>query len=165
MTTTQLAVATRKGLWFFRSTDRRTWSVDGPHHFGAMVHHVVLDPRDGRTMLAATRTGHLGPALMRTVDHGKTWTQITTPPAFPKGEPRGRAVDHVFWLTPGHASELAAEAITDGEEVVVAVGGDGTICEVLQGLHGAGRPAALGNSSISPSSGTSSLANMNEPVA
>ena len=24
---------------------------------------------------------------------------------FPKGEPRGRAVDHVFWLTPGHASE------------------------------------------------------------
>jgi hypothetical protein len=105
MTTTSLAVSTRKGLWFFHSSDRRSWTTDGPHHFGAMVHHTVLDPRDGRTMLAATRTGHLGPALMRTLDFGKTWTQAKVPPAFTKGEPRKRAVDHVFWLSPGHASE------------------------------------------------------------
>ena len=59
---------------------------------------------------------------------------------------RAAGLEAPFSMTkaPGHASELAAEAITDGEEVVVAVGGDGTICEVLQGLHGAGRPAALG---------------------
>jgi YegS/Rv2252/BmrU family lipid kinase len=44
---------------------------------------------------------------------------------------------------PGHAADLAAEAIAGGADVVVAVGGDGTICEVLQGLHAAGR-AALG---------------------
>lgn len=102
---TLLTVATRKGLWFYRSADRHAWTVDGPHHFGSIVHHAVLDPRDGRTLLAATRTGHLGPALMRSLDAGRTWAQITTPPAFPKGEPRGRAVDHVFWLTPGHASQ------------------------------------------------------------
>lgn len=100
-----LSVSTRKGLWLLRSADRRAWSVEGPHHFGAMVHHTVLDPRDGRTLLAATRTGHLGPALMRSSDEGRTWTQVRTPPMFPKGEPRGRAVDHVFWLTPGHASQ------------------------------------------------------------
>ena len=82
MTTTLVAVATRKGLWFYRSTDRRTWAVDGPHHFGAMVHHAVLDPRDGRTMLAATRTGHLGPALMRSTDAGRTWAQVKAPPAW-----------------------------------------------------------------------------------
>lgn len=105
MTSTLLAIATRKGLWFYRSTDRRTWNVDGPHHFGSIVHHAVLDPRDGRTLLAATRTGHLGPALMRSLDGGRTWTQVREPPAFPKGEPRGRAVDHVFWLTPGHAGQ------------------------------------------------------------
>lgn len=105
MPSTLLAVATRKGLWFYRSPDRQDWTVDGPHHFGSIVQHAVLDPRDGRTLLAATHTGHLGPALMRTVDGGRTWTQARIPPAFPKGEPRGRAVGHVFWLTPGHPSE------------------------------------------------------------
>ncbi len=39
---------------------------------------------------------------------------------------------------PGHASELAAAAVRDGADVVVAAGGDGTICEVVQGLHDAG---------------------------
>ncbi len=100
-----LLVSTRKGLWLYRSTDRVEWTTDGPHHFGAIVHHAVLDPRDGRTVLAATRTGHLGPALMRSTDAGRTWAQISVPPAFPKGEPRARAVDHVFWLTPGHVSQ------------------------------------------------------------
>jgi hypothetical protein len=42
---------------------------------------------------------------------------------------------------PGHAADLAAEALAGGDDVVVAVGGDGTICEVLQGLHAAGRGA------------------------
>jgi hypothetical protein len=105
MSVTFVAVSTRKGLWLYRSKDRREWSVDGPHHFGATVHHAVLDPRDNRTLLVATRTGHLGPALMRTRDFGQSWSQARVAPAFPRGEPRGRAVDHVFWLTPGHASE------------------------------------------------------------
>ncbi len=105
MPTTLLIVSTYKGLWLYRSTDRARWTVDGPHHFGAQVHHSVLDPRDGQTLLAATRTGHLGPALMRSLDLGASWTQVTTPPAFTKGEPRGRAVNHVFWLTPGHPSQ------------------------------------------------------------
>ena len=42
---------------------------------------------------------------------------------------------------PGHATELAAEAVAAGHDVVVAAGGDGTLCEVLQGLHAAGRGA------------------------
>ena len=97
---TVLAVSTRKGLWFYRSADRATWQVEGPHFFGSIVHHVVVDPRDG-TLLAATSAGHLGPALMRSTDGGRTWAQTASPPAFVKGEPRGRAVNHVFWLTPG----------------------------------------------------------------
>ncbi|HRE13828.1 MAG TPA: glycosyl hydrolase, partial [Usitatibacteraceae bacterium] len=59
------------------------------------------------TLLAATSTGHLGPTLMRSTDLGRTWQESSRPPAFPKagqGE-KGRAVDHTFWLTPGHASE------------------------------------------------------------
>jgi hypothetical protein len=70
VTSTLIAVATRKGLWFYRSNDRRTWTVDGPHHFGSNVHHAVIDPRDGRTLLAATRTGHLaGGAIGRQRPH------------------------------------------------------------------------------------------------
>ena len=103
-----LLVATRKGAWLFRGDrNRRRWRIDGPHFLGQVIHHLVLDPRDGRTLLAAARTGHLGPTLFRSTDEGRTWKEAGRPPAFPKvpeGE-KGRVVDHTFWLTPGHPSE------------------------------------------------------------
>jgi len=101
-------VATRKGAWLFHGdTTRRTWRIDGPHFLGHIVNHLVLDPRDGRTLLAAAKTGHLGPTVFRSTDFGRTWKEATRPPAFakvPDGE-KGRTVDHTFWLTPCHANE------------------------------------------------------------
>lgn len=101
-------IGTRKGAFILRGDrSRRTWKLSPPLFLGQIVHHLVLDPRDRRTMLMAARTGHLGPTVFRSTDLGKTWKEATTPPAFPKvpeGE-KGRVVDHVFWLTPGHASE------------------------------------------------------------
>ncbi|HEY0790189.1 MAG TPA: diacylglycerol kinase family protein [Chthoniobacterales bacterium] len=49
-----------------------------------------------------------------------------------------------WWATdgPGQALELARRAAVQGSEVVVAVGGDGTINEVVNGI--AGSPAILG---------------------
>jgi len=44
----------------------------------------------------------------------------------------------VFTEAPGHATELARRAVADGAGTVVAVGGDGTICETAEGLHRAG---------------------------
>ncbi len=76
-----------------------------PVFLGQQVHHVVLDPRDRRTLLAASRQWHLGPTVFRSDDGGATFKEAKVPPAFVKGDPRGRAVDHVFWLTPGHPSE------------------------------------------------------------
>ena len=106
-----LLVATRKGAFILKSDKaRRTWSTTGPMFFGHIVHHLLLDPRDRRTLLAAARTGHLGPTLFRSADFGKTWKEASKPPAFPKaaaGE-KGRVVDHTFWLTPGHAKEPGA---------------------------------------------------------
>jgi photosystem II stability/assembly factor-like uncharacterized protein len=103
-----LLVATRKGAWLFHSdAKRKTWTADGPHFLGHKVHHLQLDPRDGRTLLAAARTGHLGPTVFRSTNLGRSWKEAQQPPAFAKpvnGLP-GRAVDHTFWLTPGHASE------------------------------------------------------------
>ena len=101
-------VGTRKGAWIYHGDpSRRTWRADGPHLLGNIVHHLVLDPRDGKTILMATRTGHLGPTVFRSQDLGRTWKEATRPPAFPKAPEgqKGRVVDHVFWLTPGHASE------------------------------------------------------------
>ncbi len=106
-----LLVATRKGAWILRGDGaRRSWRADGPHFLGQVIHHLVLDPRDGRTLLVAARTGHLGPTIFRSTDLGRTWKVAERPPAFPKapeGE-RGRVVDHTFWLTPGHPSEPGA---------------------------------------------------------
>jgi photosystem II stability/assembly factor-like uncharacterized protein len=101
-------VATRKGAWLYHGdAARNTWRADGPHFLGHVISHVLLDPRDGRTLLAAAKTGHLGPTVFRSTDLGRSWKEAAQPPAFakaPAGE-QGRAVDHTFWLTPGHASE------------------------------------------------------------
>lgn len=103
-----LLVATRKGLWFFHDEGGRDgWRQDGPHFLGHIIHHAVLDPRDGRTLLVAARTGHLGPTVLRSTDLGASWQEAARPPAFgpaANGLP-ARTVDHTFWLTPGHASQ------------------------------------------------------------
>jgi hypothetical protein len=100
-------VATRKGAWLFHGdAARRTWRADGPHFLGHTISHLVLDPRDRRTLLAAAKTGHLGPTIFRSTDRGRSWKEAAQPPAFAKAEgDSGRSVDHTFWLTPATAGE------------------------------------------------------------
>ena len=111
-----LLVATRKGAWLFHGDrKRKTWTAGGPHFLGHNISHVQLDPRDGRTLLAAAKTGHLGPTVFRSTNLGRSWKEAQQPPAFaqPASAPpagglpglAGRTVDHNFWLTPGHASD------------------------------------------------------------
>ena len=107
-TTVQLLIGTRKGAWIYRSdAARRDWSVTGPIFLGQIVNHFVIDPRGGGTMLMAAKTGHLGPTIFRSNDGGATWTEAKQPPAFAKSaDPAtARAVEHTFWLEPGHAGE------------------------------------------------------------
>lgn len=49
----------------------------------------------------------------------------------------------VMTEAPRHAIELARQAVDDGWEAVVACGGDGTLNEVVAGLHESGRPDAV----------------------
>ncbi len=78
-----ILVATRKGAWFFHGDARRkAWKADGPHFLGHNISHVQLDPRDGRTLLAAAKTGHLGPTIFRSTDLGRHWKEARQPPAF-----------------------------------------------------------------------------------
>ena len=103
-----LLIGTRKGAFFLKGDrSRRRWRLSDPILLGNIIHHLVWDPRNGRTILMAARTGHLGPTVYRSSDRGKTWIEASKPPAFPKapdGE-KGLEVDHVFWLTPGHPTE------------------------------------------------------------
>lgn len=101
-------VATRKGAWILHSDQKRkTWRVDGPHFLGHIINHLKLDPRDGRTLLASAKTGHLGPTIFRSTNLGRTWQEASKPPAFANASnsEKARNVDHTFWLTPCHANE------------------------------------------------------------
>ncbi|MEZ6013505.1 MAG: glycosyl hydrolase [Planctomycetota bacterium] len=108
-----LLIGTRKGAFALRSdAERQTWSVSQPWFLGSVIHHIVLDPRDGATLLAAARTGHLGPTIYRSEDKGKTWKESRRPPAFDVPgttldgrELAARVVNHTFWLAPGHENE------------------------------------------------------------
>lgn len=103
-----LLIGTRKGAFTLKSdARRRTWKVSAPIFLGHIVHHLMQDPRESKRWLMACKTGHLGPTVFHSDDRGKTWKESKQPPAFHKTDSakRARAVDHVFWLTPGHASE------------------------------------------------------------
>jgi photosystem II stability/assembly factor-like uncharacterized protein len=104
----RLLIGTRKGAWFLQSDPSRDdWRIEGPIHLGEVINHLVIDRRGGRTMLMAAKTGHLGPTIFRSTDGGSSWREAEKPPAFPKVEDpaAARAVDHTFWLEPGHATE------------------------------------------------------------
>jgi diacylglycerol kinase family enzyme len=79
---------------------------------------------------------------------GRNWTRID------QEIRRGLKTDLDVRFTErqGHATILASEAIKEGYEFVLAVGGDGTINEVMNGFFEKGKPvnpnAALGVMSI-----------------
>ncbi len=103
---TVLVVGTRKGTWVFSSDEsRRAWSAAGPSFLGHICQHVMLDPRDRRTLLCASSTGHLGPTVFRSTDLGATWNEASKPPAFASGDQHARSLRSVFWLSPGHVDE------------------------------------------------------------
>ncbi|HEY8739566.1 MAG TPA: diacylglycerol kinase family protein [Candidatus Dormibacteraeota bacterium] len=73
---------------------------------------------------------------------GRLWDELS-------GRIRGLGLEHEALMThaPGDATELAARAIAEGADTVVAVGGDGTINEVANGFFTDGvdtSKAALG---------------------
>ena len=59
-------------------------------------------------------------------------------------ERRLGAVDVAFTEGPAHAIDLAREAVRGGKKLVIAVGGDGTLHEVANGVLDAGAAASVG---------------------
>jgi hypothetical protein len=110
-------LGTRKGAWALRDAGRQG-GLSEPWFFGMQVHHVVQDPRREGTLLAAVRTGHLGPTVYRSTDGGRNWKESEQPPCFKAKEEyansaldaddarrQGLILDHVFFLAPGHSSQ------------------------------------------------------------
>lgn len=69
----------------------------------------------------------------------KRWASVVGPITDGLG-----AFDTRFTEAPGHARTIAFEEATAGRQLVVALGGDGTISEVADGLVAAGGQAELG---------------------
>lgn len=153
---TTLLVGTRKGLFVLRGDVRRQqWHAEGPHFLGQIVNHAVLNPATG-TMLVAARAGHLGPTVFRSADGGKQWKEASAPPAFPKspGDEYGWSVAHVFWLTPGHASEPKVWYAGTSPHGLFRSVDDGVTWQSVDGfnLH-PDRPKWLGGSQEAPPDG------------
>lgn len=108
----KILVGTRKGAWtIIGNSQRDNWQIDGPQHLGAMVFHYVADSCNPASMMMSVGSGHLGPSVFRSTDGGETWIEASRPPQFAEvkssteNQENARSVDHVFWLTPGHASQ------------------------------------------------------------
>jgi diacylglycerol kinase (ATP) len=91
---------------------------------------VIVNPAAG-----AGRTGRLWPRLMGLF------------------QSQGLRFEHDITEAPGHAIELASEATRKGFETVVAVGGDGTINEIVNGIYAAGGIASTALGIISTGTG------------
>ena len=98
-----LAVGTRKGLWLFRSEDRRTWTSDGPHFLMQEVASVAIDTRRGTPrIIAGVMSWHWGPTIAWSDDLGATWHETQNAAiAFP--EDTGAALGRVWQIQPDSA--------------------------------------------------------------
>jgi len=74
-------------------------------------------------------------------------------------EAEGFDFDLVRTARPLHAAELAAQAVGEGFEIVVAAGGDGTTNEVVNGLIAASKDEVAGTLGIIPIGSGSDFAN------
>ncbi len=66
----------------------------------------------------------------------------------------GLSFDHVFTEGVGHATELARAAASDGYRYLVAVGGDGTVNEVANGILGSTAASSIALGVISTGTGS-----------
>src|SRR5213594_1546878 len=108
-----VAVGTKKGGFLFHSPDRKKWSVAGPFMEGGAVYHMILDPRDGRTVYASAPmgSGPWGPAIYR----GRAEEEPKATQAFPKfKEGSDLSVSRIWHIEPGPSE--APDTIYAGAE-------------------------------------------------
>lgn len=103
-TDTILLVGTAKGLFRFRSHDRRVWRQDGLDFPEEPVYSAIQDARSGM-LWAAPNSIFYGPQIRRSRDLGATWEASAETPAYAKDDPE--AVTRIWSLLPGPAAQPA----------------------------------------------------------
>ena len=66
-------IGTHKGAFALTSSNRKTWSMAGPHFRGWDVNHVAQDPREPKRLYAAVNSAWFGPHIHASTNGGKTW--------------------------------------------------------------------------------------------
>ncbi|HVR41818.1 MAG TPA: exo-alpha-sialidase [Thermoanaerobaculia bacterium] len=102
---TLLLVGTMKGAFIFRSTDRGSWEMGGPHFPGSAVYAMAYDGRAGRQRLwAGPQSMHWGGVLRSSDDFGRSWTNPEEANVkFPEGT--AAALRQIWQIVPGRESE------------------------------------------------------------
>jgi diacylglycerol kinase (ATP) len=75
----------------------------------------------------------------------------------------GLRFEHDITEAPGHAIELAKEAANNGYDVVVSVGGDGTINEVVNGIYASGNTGDIALGIVSTGTGSDYIRTVGVP--
>jgi len=66
-------IGTRKGAFALTTTNRKSWTMAGPHFRGWDVNHISQDPRDPKRLYAAVNSAWFGPHIHASTNGGKTW--------------------------------------------------------------------------------------------
>ena len=99
--TVHLLIGTRRGLFIARSDDmRRSWTLSAPLLSGREIYHAFVDPRDGRTIWAASSHAVWGAHVHRSRDRGETWELLEAAPHY--SDERG--LKAIWFLAPGDAA-------------------------------------------------------------
>ena len=128
--TAVILAGTRKGLFFLKSGDRLTWTVEDPVLEGWEVFHAVQDSRDG-SLYAAANHGVYGATVQRSTDGGKTWTRSEG-----LGLPEGGelTLEKTWHVEPGRDSEPGRLWLGAAPGVMFRTDDSGESWEVVQSL-------------------------------
>jgi hypothetical protein len=135
MTSTVVAVGTRKGLWLARSEDRQHWSVEGPQFLMREVPSLGFVPQDGGVrMLAGVRSEHWGPTVMHSDDLGATWHERPDGAAISFPDDTGAALARIWQITADPHDHEVVWAGTEPHALWRSADG-GTSFELVRGLY------------------------------
>src|SRR3954471_10486959 len=135
MTSTVVAVGTRKGLWLARSEDREHWSVEGPAFLMREVPSLGFVQRDGGVrLLAGVRSEHWGPTVMHSDDLGATWDERADGAAISFPDDTGAALARIWQITADPHDRDVVWAGTEPHALWRSADG-GTSFELVRGLY------------------------------